>query len=140
MSRRIVLVAGLGFVVALIALMPLRVVLGLMPPVLAARAATGSLWSGRLVDARIGPLMLGDVQAGLDPLALLTGRVRLGLAGYVPAFAARIEAGPGGSRSIRRPGGSCWRARPACRRWRRSNWMRSVSAFRAAAASARAGG
>lgn len=96
MSRRAWLIAGVVFAIALVALMPLRVALALMPPMLTARAASGSLWSGQLVEARIGPLLLGDVAAALDPLALLTGRLRFDLAGRVPAFEARIAAGPGG--------------------------------------------
>lgn len=45
-----------------------------------AREIRGSLWSGELIDARLGALPLGTVRASLSPLALLTGRVELGFA------------------------------------------------------------
>jgi general secretion pathway protein N len=75
--RRAVLFLAL-FVLALLAFLPLRLVLA--GSGLAAREASGSIWSGTLKEARIGPAALGDVQARVRPLPLLTGSLRIGLA------------------------------------------------------------
>lgn len=42
-----------------------------------ARDVRGSVWSAVLVDAQLGALPLGTVQASLSPLALLAGRTEL---------------------------------------------------------------
>ncbi len=68
------------FVVALVVLLPLRLVAGLVPG-LSAQGVQGPVWSGRLRDAAYGPLALGDVDAGLAPLSLLLGRVEVDLQG-----------------------------------------------------------
>src|SRR3546814_13362629 len=47
---------------------------------IAAREVRGSIWSGELVEARLGALPLGPVKASLSPLALLGGDVDLGFA------------------------------------------------------------
>src|SRR3546814_13888604 len=47
---------------------------------IAAREVRGSIWSGELVEARLGALPLGTVKASLSPLALLGGDVDLGFA------------------------------------------------------------
>lgn len=68
------------FVLALVALLPLRLVLGwagVGEEGLTARQVTGSIWSGRLVEATIGDAPLGDLDARLSPLPLLLGRARL---------------------------------------------------------------
>lgn len=75
--RRAVLFAIL-FAVALILFFPLRLAVG--GSGLSAREASGSVWSGSLKEARIGPAVLGDLDARLSPLALLTGRMRLDVA------------------------------------------------------------
>lgn len=74
---------GVMLVVALLAFLPMRLVLGAAgvgEVGLTARAAEGSLWAGRLRDARAGGLDLGDLDAGVSPLALLLGRARIALA------------------------------------------------------------
>ena len=88
--RRIVLATGrralfgaflLG---ALLVLVPLRAALGWFAvgdAGLSAREARGIVWSGRLVEARLGTLALGDLDAGLSPFALLIGRARVALSG-----------------------------------------------------------
>jgi general secretion pathway protein N len=71
------------FAVAMLAVLPLRLALGwggLDGQGFTAREVTGSLWSGRLVEARFGEIALGDLDAGLSPLALLIGRARIALA------------------------------------------------------------
>ncbi len=70
---RIFLFAGV-FLLALIAFMPLSFAMSMFGQGLSARAANGTIWSGTLVEARIGRLVVGDVGVGLRPLALLTGR------------------------------------------------------------------
>lgn len=77
--RRVALFAAL-FAVALVVFLPLRVALGIADSGLAAREVSGLAWSGRLKEARAGPLALGDLGAGLSPLPLLIGRARLEVA------------------------------------------------------------
>lgn len=75
---------GALFVLALIALLPLRLALGafdLASTGFAAREVTGSLWSGTLREAQLGSIALGDVDAGLSPWPLLIGRARFAVAG-----------------------------------------------------------
>ena len=74
--RRIVLFAVL-FALALLLFLPMRLVLGAFDTGISAREASGSVWSGRLKEARIGPALLGDVEARLNPLALLAGQARI---------------------------------------------------------------
>jgi general secretion pathway protein N len=76
---RIVLFVGV-LVLALIVFLPLSVALsmfGLTKHGLSARAATGTIWSGKLVEARIGRLAVGDVAVGLKPLPLVVGRATI---------------------------------------------------------------
>lgn len=44
---------------------------------LSARAVSGNIWSGQLVDAKWGRIALGNVQLGLAPIALLRGEAAL---------------------------------------------------------------
>lgn len=72
------------FAVAVIAFLPLRLALGwggLDARGFSARSVDGSLWSGRLTEARFGELALGDLDARVSPLSLLIGRARIVLAG-----------------------------------------------------------
>jgi general secretion pathway protein N len=71
--RRTVLF-GAMLLTALIALLPLRLVLGVLDSGLAARAARGSVWAGRLEEAQLGAAALGDLDARLAPAPLLLGR------------------------------------------------------------------
>ncbi len=78
---RITLFVGL-LLLALIIFMPLSLALsmfGLTGQGLSARSANGTIWSGKLVEARIGRLVVGDVAVGLRPLALLTGHAQIDL-------------------------------------------------------------
>lgn len=75
---------GAVFVIALIALLPLRLVLGWFDfdrTRIAAREATGSVWYGALHEAEAGQVALGDLGAGLSPWPLLLGRARIDLNG-----------------------------------------------------------
>lgn len=75
---------GAVFVLALIVLLPLRLVLGwfdLDQSHVAAREATGSVWFGGLREARVGPIALGDLSARVSPWPLAVGRARIDVAG-----------------------------------------------------------
>ena len=66
----------------LIVTMPLSLVLpltGLTQAGLSTRAASGTIWSGSLSEARIGRLSLGDVTTALAPLPLFLGRARVSM-------------------------------------------------------------
>ncbi|MGV3513241.1 MAG: type II secretion system protein N [Novosphingobium sp.] len=81
MGRRGWLALAALFIVALIVLMPLRMILGLtMPETITARSVEGSVWGGRIGDLNAGPLPLGTVDAGLEPLPLLIGRPQFAIA------------------------------------------------------------
>ncbi len=100
MRRRIAFFTVM-FLLALLATLPLRVAagwLGLDERGLAARAATGSVWSGRLSEAQIGRVPFGDLSARLRALPLLTGtaRVALGRPGEADPFEGALTASPGG--------------------------------------------
>lgn len=86
--RRIRLTTGPGllfaaaFVLALIAFLPMRLVLGwigLGDQGLSARSVDGSVWWGTLSEARFGELSVGDLDAGLSPFQLLVGRASVAL-------------------------------------------------------------
>ncbi|NRD89207.1 type II secretion system protein N [Sphingopyxis sp. BSNA05] len=67
--------------VALIFL-PLRLAVGwagLEETGFSAKTISGSVWSGRIEGAQLGPFALGDLDAGLRPLPLLTGQVLMDL-------------------------------------------------------------
>lgn len=73
---------GAVFVLALLLLLPMRLALGWVEAGgqgLSARSVTGSLWAGQLTDARFAGLTLGDLDAGVSPLALLVGRLHVAL-------------------------------------------------------------
>lgn len=76
--RLLVLFASL-LALALILSLPMRLALGVVGAGLTAREANGTIWSGRLKEARMGPAALGDLEARLAFLPLLTGRARIEL-------------------------------------------------------------
>lgn len=64
-----------GFALALVALLPLQLLLPkLSPPGLSATAISGSLWRGELRSAEWNGARLGDIRMGMSPLPLLAGR------------------------------------------------------------------
>lgn len=76
---RIALFAG-ALLLFLIAFMPLSLpisMIGTGSQQLSARAATGTIWSGRLAEASVGPLAVGDVSVALKPLSLLAGQTSI---------------------------------------------------------------
>ena len=79
---------GASLLGALVAFLPLRLVLGWVgigDEGLSARRVEGTLWAGRLVEARIGDAPLGDLAARLSPLRLVLGQARLNLDGVADA-------------------------------------------------------
>lgn len=92
---------GAVFLVALVALLPLRLVLGwfdLDATRIAAREATGSVWSGALHEAEAGNLAFGDLGAALSPWPLFVGRARIDLAGHSTTSARAVHGAIGASR------------------------------------------
>ncbi|OYX39091.1 MAG: type II secretion system protein N [Sphingomonas sp. 32-62-10] len=82
-TRPAVLFGGLTLL-GLLVFLPMRLVLGLVglgEYGLSARAVTGPVWYGQLMEARLGDLSLGDLRARLSPFQLLLGRARLDLNG-----------------------------------------------------------
>ncbi len=80
LQTRPVALFGAMFVIALLLLLPLRLVAGwagLDDAGLSARAVQGSVWYGSLDEAAIGGIALGDLRAHLSPLNLLLGRARV---------------------------------------------------------------
>jgi general secretion pathway protein N len=78
--KRWVVAALLLAAILIIATFPMRLALSLSGATdagVAAREIRGSVWSGELIDARLGALPLGTVRASLSPLALLGGRTEL---------------------------------------------------------------
>jgi general secretion pathway protein N len=78
--RRWSIAALLFALLLLIATFPMRLALGLSGASdagITAREIRGSVWSGEIVEARLGALPLGTVRASLSPLALLGGNTEL---------------------------------------------------------------
>jgi general secretion pathway protein N len=82
-----------------IAFLPLRLALALIDAPVSAQEASGTIWSGRLTQARAGALNLGTLDVGLAPLALLTGQAQVDFtridSGAAP-LSGRIGTGLGG--------------------------------------------
>ncbi|WP_432768160.1 MAG: type II secretion system protein N [Sphingopyxis sp.] len=80
-KRRSWVIAALLLALALVvATFPMRLALGWSGAAdagVTAREVRGSIWSGELVDAQLGVLPLGSVQASVSPIALLGGRTEL---------------------------------------------------------------
>jgi len=72
----------LVFLAALLAALPLTVPLAVglgRAKSLSFAEARGSIWKGEIRRAALGPLKLGDLTVGLDPLALLTGQTKVAI-------------------------------------------------------------
>ncbi|QUT07725.1 type II secretion system protein N [Sphingobium phenoxybenzoativorans] len=82
LSRRARLGLLAIFLIALVALFPMRLAFGIFGMDrygLAARSVTGSIWWGRIGKLSLSDVSLGTVDAGLSPLSLLIGRARIGV-------------------------------------------------------------
>lgn len=97
LTRRGWLALAVLTTVGLVALLPLRVAVGMAAPEnVTARSIEGSVWSGRIGDLRVGPLPLGTIDAGLRPLPLLLGRAEFDLRREGAAPFAAIASASGG--------------------------------------------
>ena len=79
MTRRRIL-SVFAILAAIILFLPLRLagaLIGFDNLGLTARSAGGTVWSGQLDQARLGPVDLGTLDVGLKPLPLLLGRASL---------------------------------------------------------------
>ena len=100
-TRPLVLFGGM-MLVALIALFPLRLAIGLFGLAgegLSAREAVGPVWWGGLGEARYGDVALGDVSAGLSPIQLFVGRARVDVQGREGTTNATLQGALSFSRS-----------------------------------------
>ncbi|QLC21291.1 type II secretion system protein N [Parasphingopyxis sp. CP4] len=82
-SRSRIILFGAVFIVALLALLPMRTGmewLGLSDRGVAARSADGSVWNGQLIESQFGDAALGNVDAGLNLFPLMLGRARVAVA------------------------------------------------------------
>jgi len=82
LGRRSLLIAA--FALSLLATLPLRLALdvfGLDDRGVTAREVRGSVWVGRLTEARMGAMPLGDLIARLSPVQLFVGRARIDVDG-----------------------------------------------------------
>jgi general secretion pathway protein N len=89
------------FVAALIVFMPLRLALGWFgfgDQGLTARSVSGTIWGGRLTQARFGDLGIGDLSAGLSPWPLFVGRARVDLAAREGSVGPRLTGAVGVTR------------------------------------------
>ena len=80
MSRRWIVLLACVLVLAVIALFPLRLALGLsdMRTIgFTARQAEGTIWSGRIGELHMRSQSLGTVDVALDPFALLIGNISM---------------------------------------------------------------
>lgn len=97
--RRWIVAAILFGLLLIVATFPMRLALALTgagDAGVSAREVRGSVWSGELVDARLGALPLGTVNASLSPLALLTGRMDLAFSrsdARLGALSGRLSGG-----------------------------------------------
>lgn len=95
--------AGL-IVAALLAFLPLRLAVGLAgigDSALAARSASGTVWQGRLADARLGDLGLGTLDLSLRPWPLLLARTQFDVARpHAMPLRGQVELS-GGTRGVR---------------------------------------
>ena len=83
--------------VAAVLFLPLASVVGRLAPGLRADAVTGSIWKGRMRGADYAGVALGDIDVGLDPRALFSGKLRLDFERMGPQLVGQI----GGNRSLR---------------------------------------
>lgn len=72
----------LGLIILALIFMPLKLAVnmaGIENSKFSAREISGSIWSGRIEQAQLGPLALGDLDAGVQFFPLLTGKVKMDL-------------------------------------------------------------
>lgn len=78
MSRRLIFLFAGVLALGLLALVPLRIAVGrLADQGFTARQVAGTIWYGRIGELSFGIRRLGTFEVGVEPLALLTGAVKL---------------------------------------------------------------
>ncbi len=78
MSRRLILLFTIVLLIGLVALIPLRVAVGrLANQGFTARQIAGTTWYGRIGELTFGSRRLGTFEVAVEPLALLTGTVKM---------------------------------------------------------------
>ena len=78
MNRRWALWVTVIFLIALIALLPIRLAIaGITDAGFTARQAAGTIWYGRIGELMVKGRRLGTFEAAVDPVALLFGTVRI---------------------------------------------------------------
>jgi len=78
MSRRLIFWFAGIFALGLLVLLPMRTVLGrLADQGFTARQVAGTIWYGRIGELTYHGRRLGTFEAAVDPLALLTGALKL---------------------------------------------------------------
>ena len=95
-SRGLIYILGiLGLVILALSFMPLKlavIMAGLEDSRFSARDITGTIWSGRIEQARLGPFALGDLNARVRFLPLLTGQTTMDLDRPAVAGASGLTA------------------------------------------------
>jgi general secretion pathway protein N len=101
-TTRARILVGFALLAALVLFLPLRLAAGLIgfgDLGLTARSAGGTVWSGRLEQARLGGFDLGTLDVGLKPLPLLLGRASMAIerpvADGAPPLAGTVSVGIG---------------------------------------------
>lgn len=89
-------------VVALIARAPMSAGLALagLGDAVSVREVEGTIWNGRLVDASVGRIRLGDIRAGLAPATLLAGRPAIAVTAGGGAVDLRGQVLAGGQSGV----------------------------------------
>ena len=92
-GRRLALWFAGAFALGLLLAAPLQLAIGrlALPQALSAAGVDGSLWRGRLRQARWQDVAIGDVRVGLSPLPLLLGRRQLRV--HAPQASLVLHAG-----------------------------------------------
>jgi general secretion pathway protein N len=101
--RPALLLAAAGFLLAMLATLPLRWLVPLLPATLECAAPTGSVWSGQCAALRLGPNALGTTTWSLRPLELLRGRLGADLSIQQPGLSLRaiVAVSPAGTLTAR---------------------------------------
>lgn len=88
----------LGALALLILFFPLSAATSRLAPGLEAESVSGSIWKGRLRNARYAGVPLGDIDVGLDPARLVKGEASL----RFMRLGTRLQGRAGGTRQERR--------------------------------------
>lgn len=101
--RPALLLAAAGFLLAVVATLPLRWLVPLLPATLECAAPTGSVWSGQCAALRLGPNALGTTTWSVRPLELLRGRLGADISLQQPGLSLRaiVAVSPTGTLSAR---------------------------------------